>query len=95
MLIRIVRMTFKPNKIVDFKLLFEEVQPKIQNFPGCNHVELCADTNDPNVFYTYSKWDDEAALEAYRTSDFFDDTWAKTKSLFGGKPEAYSLMSLK
>lgn len=93
MLIRIVRMTFKPNKIQDFNLLFEEVQHKIQKFPGCNHVELCADANESNVFYTFSKWDNKEALEIYRTSDFFADTWTRTKALFNGKPEAYSLLS--
>ena len=93
MLIRIVRMTFDPSKVDQFKPLFEEVRPKIQNFPGCKHVELCADASDASVFYTFSKWDSEEALEAYRKSDFFDDTWARTKVLFAGKPEAYSLIT--
>ncbi|MCP4460350.1 MAG: antibiotic biosynthesis monooxygenase [Cytophagales bacterium] len=93
MLIRIVRMTFDQSKVEEFKLLFDEVQTKIQNFPGCQHVELCADVSDSSVFYTFSKWDSEEALEAYRTSDFFDDTWVRTKVLFDGKAEAYSLLS--
>ena len=86
-------MEFKPEKVADFKLLFEEVHPMIQNFSGCLHVELCADAKKPNIYYTFSKWKDEDALEAYRNSAFFDDTWTRTKVLFGGKPEAYSLLS--
>lgn len=93
MLIRIVRMTFKSNKVQEFKLLFEEVKPKIQNFPGCLHVELCSDPNDENVFSTFSKWADEEALEAYRSSSLFVETWKRTKVLFDGKAEAYSLLS--
>ncbi len=86
-------MTFEPQKIEEFKRLFEEVQPKIQNFPGCHHVELCADAKNLNVFYTFSKWHDENALESYRTSDFFENTWKRTKILFDGKAEAYSLLT--
>ena len=62
-------MTFDPQKIDDFKSLFDGVKPKIENFPGCHHVELCADASEINVFYTYSKWESEDALEAYRTSE--------------------------
>ena len=93
MLFRIVRMTFNPQKVSDFKSLFKKVQPKIQNFPGCQHVELCKDATESNVFYTFSKWDNEQALEAYRTSRLFEDTWMKTKALFEGKPMAYSLLT--
>jgi len=94
MLIRIVRMEFEPTNVDDFKKLFEEVKDKIAGFPGCSHVELCADATFPNVFYTYSKWQNEAALEAYRTSPFFTETWARTKMLFGGRPLAYSMLEM-
>jgi quinol monooxygenase YgiN len=86
-------MVFDPKKVRDFKLLFEEVHPKILAFEGCKHVELCADANEANVYYTFSKWEDEQALENYRSSEFFEDTWSRTKVLFGGKPEAFSLLS--
>jgi len=94
MLIRIVRMEFAPEKVDDFKKLFEEVKEKIAGFSGCYHVELCADATFPNVFYTYSKWENAATLEAYRRSDFFSDTWARTKVLFSGRPLAYSLLEM-
>ena len=92
MLIRIVRMDFDPQKVEDFLALFETVKGKIATFPGCNHLELCKDASSDHVYYTFSKWDSEDDLEAYRHSDLFIDTWAKTKVLFGGKPLAYSLI---
>ena len=95
MLIRIVRMEFAPDKVDDIKKLFEEVKVKIAGFPGCYHVELCADATFPNVFYTYSKWQNEAALNAYRSSAFFDDTWTRTKALFSGRPLAYSMLEME
>lgn len=87
-------MEFDPLRVNDFKLLFERVQPKIASFPGCSHVELRMDADAPNVFYTFSKWENEAALEAYRTSPLFTETWALTKVLFAGKPLAYSLVDV-
>ncbi|MEO9482230.1 MAG: antibiotic biosynthesis monooxygenase family protein [Ekhidna sp.] len=91
MLIRIVRMDFSPEKVSDFLSLFETVKDKISTFPGCHHLELCKDAKLDHVYYTFSKWESEEDLEKYRHSDFFDDTWTKTKALFGGKPMAYSL----
>ncbi len=90
MLVRIVRMNFKREHMDDFLKLFQEVSPTIRNFKGCNHLELLRDYNEDNIFVTYSYWEDEEALEGYRTSDFFKDTWAKTKVLFGEKPQAFS-----
>lgn len=91
MLIRIVRMDFDPEKVADFLTLFETVKEKISTFPGCTHLELCKDAKVNHVYYTFSKWESEDDLEAYRQSELFEGTWAKTKVLFGGKPMAYSL----
>mgnify|MGYP000058895001 CR=1 FL=1 len=92
MLLRIVRMEFHADKLDDFRHLFDEVQSKISGFPGCQHVEMCTDPDLENVRYTFSKWDDQAALDAYRHSELFDETWRRTKVLFAGKPQAFSLI---
>lgn len=84
-------MNFKENSLEAFKNLFEKVKVQIQSFPGCNGVKLLQDINDPCIFITYSLWDTEESLHAYRKSAFFDDTWHKTKELFSDKPEAWSL----
>ncbi|MEM6830934.1 MAG: antibiotic biosynthesis monooxygenase family protein [Bacteroidota bacterium] len=92
MLKRIVRMEFHPEKVTDFLSLFEEVKDKIANQEGCTHLELCQDASFPYVYYTFSLWKEEKFLEAYRNSELFEATWAKTKVLFNGKPRAYSLI---
>lgn len=92
MLTRIVRMDFEPEKVNDFLNLFESVRGKISGFPGCTHLELCRDAGLDHVYYTFSKWEKEQDLDKYRQSELFEDTWAKTKQLFGGKPQAYSLV---
>lgn len=87
-------MTFLPEKVEAFKAVFEASKEKIRAFDGCNHLELLAVDNHPEVMMTYSWWDNADALENYRHSELFTTTWAKTKVLFNGKPEAWSLNQL-
>ena len=94
MIKRIVRLSFQEEKIGAFTALFEETKDKIRSFPGCTHLELWNDLDEPNVFFTYSYWESPDALEAYRHSDFFKATWAKTKVLFNGRPQAWSVREL-
>jgi quinol monooxygenase YgiN len=91
MIVRIVQMTFEADKTEAFQQLFEDRKTTIRNFPGCRHLELWRDTRDPNIFFTYSNWGSEAHLDHYRFSEFFKDTWVKTKALFADKPQAWSV----
>lgn len=88
---RIVKLTLKPERIVEFIEKFPARQEKILTMPGCHSVELFRDKADSRVFFTISEWDDEAALNAYRNSDFFKATWSHIKQGFDDKPQAWSL----
>jgi hypothetical protein len=92
MIKRIVKMTFKPESVDAFvSEVFEQSKSRIRAFPGCLHMELLRATATPNVLFTLSVWEDEAALNAYRQSALFKDTWTKTKALFSEKAEAWSV----
>lgn len=91
---RIVKMTFAPDRMDEFLHLFSEMKTKISSFDGCNHLELLKDTKANNIFFTYSIWKDEKSLDHYRFSQLFKDTWSKTKMLFSEKAEAWSLEQL-
>lgn len=90
MLIRLVRMTFRPEAVDTFLSIFDDSSPRIRAFPGCHHLELWQDASYPNIFTTMSMWENEAALERYRASDFFKGTWSRTKPHFAAKPTALS-----
>lgn len=90
-MIRIVKMCFRPECVEDFKALFEARKEMIRGQEGCTRLELLRDINDANVFFTYSFWDDPKYLEQYRKSEFFADTWVKTKALFAEKAAAWSV----
>ena len=91
MIKRLVKLTFKPQNIEDFKEIFQESKNLIKSFKGCRDVELLQDINNPCIFFTHSIWDSEKDLNTYRESDLFNSVWAKTKVLFDAKPEAWSL----
>lgn len=91
MIKRIVKMEFREAETDAFLKIFEESQPLIRAFPGCRHVELLRQKNNPAVMFTLSFWESEEALEHYRQSDLFRTTWTRTKTLFDGRPQAWTL----
>ncbi len=92
MILRIVRMSFSPDKIQDFIKIFNESKTAIEASEGCFNVKLYVDHEHSNVYYTKSKWISPEALEKYRQSDLFKSTWARTKVLFNDSAQAHSLV---
>ena len=90
-MIRIVKLTFRTDAVDAFKEIFNESKEKIRAQTGCNRLELLNDIKNPTIFFTYSYWDNEESLDAYRNSELFNNVWAKTKLPFGAKPEAWSV----
>ena len=92
MIKRFVKLTLRPEATSWFlETVFEPSKQQIRAFPGCRHMELLRSTDQPNVLFTFSLWDDAAALESYRQSALFRATWAKSKALFAEKAEAWSM----
>lgn len=91
MIKRIVKLTFREDAVPEFLAIFEASKEKIRAFEGNLHLELLRDTAQPNVLFTLSLWENEQALEAYRQSELFKSTWEKTKALFAGKAEAWTV----
>lgn len=95
MFVRIVKMSFQPEKIDEFLANFNDKKEFIRKTKGCNLLELYRDKTNPNIFFTYSYWETEQDLENYRNSDLFKGVWAKTKTLFNDKPLAWSVDKLE
>lgn len=91
MIVRIVKMTFSEDKVVDFLHNFDKNKAAIRAFEGCHKLRLLKDISKDNVYFTYSWWDDENALNKYRNSDLFQGVWKLTKTFFSDKPQAWSL----
>ncbi len=95
MIIRIVKMSFNTEKVHAFLEKFEQHKNDIRNFEGCEYLELLHQIDNPNVYFTHSKWQSDAHLQAYRNSELFAKVWAFTKTGFNDKPQAWSLSTLK
>lgn len=93
MIIRIVKMTFHPEKVNEFLSVFDQSKEMIRNMEGCRHLELLSDIKHPHIFFTYSFWESESDLNNYRDSSVFKNVWTKTKVLFSEKAEAWSVES--
>jgi (4S)-4-hydroxy-5-phosphonooxypentane-2,3-dione isomerase len=91
MITRLVKMTFVPAHVEEFLKLFEANKAAIAGSEGCLGLELCRDMQDPNVFFTISRWRSEKDLENYRNSELFNSVWSRTRELFYSKAEAWSL----
>lgn len=91
MIERIVKMTFKPENTQVFENIFSNVKTEILKSKGCKNVRLLKDTKNSCIYFTISLWENENALENYRNSELFNDTWQKTKILFSEKPMAWSI----
>lgn len=87
---RIVKMTFTPEKSDEFEAFFSSIKDQIQGQPGCHEVRLLREKGDSGVFFTYSVWDDETSLNAYRHTELFGKVWPTVKEWFAAKPEAWS-----
>lgn len=94
MITRIVKLTIQKEHIATFQSIFEANNAKIGQFPGCKLVKGYQSISEKNIFFTYSIWDSEDALNAYRKSELFGSIWPKTKSLFLAPAEAHTVESL-
>jgi len=90
MIIRIVKLQFETEKVQDFLSLFDTVVTKVNSFPGCYQMYMVRDIKNPNLFFTYSQWENEIALTNYRNSELFQSIWPTIKPWFSQKAEAWS-----
>jgi len=90
MIVRMVRMTFKPEEASRFVALYTNVSPKIKATKGCLAVGLYHDVEAEFTYATISEWESKEDLEAYRQSEFFKETWAKVKLMQSSRAVAHS-----
>lgn len=94
MIIRIVELHIDPEYLVKAKDLLTEVSSKVRGMEGCTHLHILADVHKPNHITTYSYWDKEEVLNAYRHSEVFKTFWSSIKPLFSQPAKAWSSYTL-
>lgn len=84
-------MHFTEAGVDEFLEIFNQNKEAIRNFPGCSHLQLLKDSEDPNCYTTLSHWDEPESLENYRKSPLFGSVWGRVKTLFSERTQAFSL----
>jgi quinol monooxygenase YgiN len=95
MIIRIVKMDLIEAEVDSFVADFNEFSHNIRKMEGCNHLELWQDIENKGICFTYSIWEDEQYLDKYKETELFGRVWSRAKSIFKGKPEAWSVNQVK
>ena len=90
MLVRVVQLDIQPEYIETFARTFDAHAMQIRKNPGCHSVQLLQEDQNPGHLATLSHWESQAALDAYRHSDFFKTLWSTVKPMFASKARAYS-----
>ena len=88
MILRIVRMSFSPDKIQDFIKFSMKAKPQLKEGRLFKREIICGLRIFQCVLHK-SKWISPEALEKYRQSDLFKSTWARTKVLFNESASAF------
>jgi len=93
MITRIVQLPIDPKCTEGeaFIRLFDKYKAQIAGAEGCLGVKML---RSDEHFFTYSRWESEADLNAYRHSTVFEEVWPQTKALFSGKPKAWTCEEL-
>jgi quinol monooxygenase YgiN len=91
MITRIVKIHFQEDKIADFLSFFEQIKWEVAKQKNCGGMKLLQDKYQPNIVFTYSLWEDENALNAYRDSELFQKIWPTIKPWFKEKAEAWTV----
>ena len=88
---RVVQLTMHPQYADEFAAIFRDHKQHIAQFEGCIELNAYQDHRNPHIFFTISRWQNEASLDNYRYSPFFKELWGKVKPLFAEKAIAHSL----
>ncbi len=90
MIVRLVSLKVPPERANEFRAYFETLYERIRTQRGCLSLRLVADEGGDGQFFTISEWEGPDALEAYRKSAFFRESWPRVKSFLHERPWAQS-----
>ncbi len=83
-----VTVQVKPEHVSEFlEVIRHDAEHSENDEPGCLRFDVSQDRDDPNRFYYYEIYRDEAALEAHRQTPHFKSYSEKSPSYLAAPPE--------
>ena len=88
MIVLQVTVQVKPEHVAEFlAVVRHNAEHSERDEPGCLRFDVIQDRDDPNRFYYYEVYRDEAALPAHRETPHFKDYSEKTRPWLAAPPE--------
>ncbi len=81
MIILAVKIRSKPNQIENTARLLGSFPAKANQEPGCLQYELFRGAKDPQLFYFFEKWEDQAALDKHNTQGYLKEFHSRFEEL--------------
>ncbi len=88
MILRLVKLNIAQERREDFLSAVTEVFETVASSAGCLGIEILSSAEKPDTFLSLSRWESEAALEAYRNDTVFGTLWSTIKPWFSTPAEA-------
>jgi quinol monooxygenase YgiN len=83
-----VTVRVKPEHVAEFvDVALNNAEHAAQDEPGCLRFDVIQDRDDPNCFYYYEVYRDEAALAAHRQTSHFTSYFEKVQPWLAAPPE--------
>ena len=88
MIVLHVTAQVKPEHVKEFlEVVRYDAEHSEKDEPGCLRFDVIQDRDDPNRFYFYEVYRDEAALEAHRQTPHFKFYFEKVQPWLAAPPE--------
>ena len=88
MIVLHVTIQVKPEHVSDFlEVVRHDAEHSEKDEPGCLRFDVIQDRDEPNRFYFYEVYRDEASLEAHRQTPHFKLYFEKTQPWLAAPPE--------
>jgi (4S)-4-hydroxy-5-phosphonooxypentane-2,3-dione isomerase len=91
MQVLVVEFRIKPEHVAAFEVaMLSNAKASREQEPGCRQFDVCRDAADPQMFFLYELYDDEAAVQAHLSSAHFlqmnaaTAAWVESKKVWRG-----------
>ncbi|MBI4524437.1 MAG: antibiotic biosynthesis monooxygenase [Deltaproteobacteria bacterium] len=82
---RLIYVTVPQDQMSEAERIWKQhCAPLMIQQPGCISEELLKCVDAPGEYISYSEWEDEAAIDRYKTSQAHDEIRRHTRGLQGG-----------
>ena len=88
MLVIHVTLQIKPEHVAEFiEVARHDAEHSVKDEPGCLRFDVIQDQDDPNRFYLYEIYRDEAAMDAHRQMPHFKVYFEKSRPMLAAPVE--------